>query len=91
MKHSSHQIRGKCTYYFALEPGITFHHGRESSGSSHQSPRLRGPRRGPRVPRRAPREAAAAEPPALGRGQSALRFTLVLGDLKTKDLVNMSL
>ena len=23
MKHSSHQIRGKCTYYFALEPGIT--------------------------------------------------------------------
>ena len=23
MKHSSHQIRGKCTYHFALEPGIT--------------------------------------------------------------------
>ena len=34
MKHSSHQIRGKCTYHFALEPGITFHHGRETTVSS---------------------------------------------------------
>ena len=48
MKHSSHQIRGNCTYYFALEPGITFAHGRESSGSSHLSPRLRASR--PKLP-----------------------------------------
>ena len=42
MKHSSHQIRGKCTYFFVLEPGITFHRSREGSGSRQQSPPVTG-------------------------------------------------
>ena len=86
MKHSSHQIRGNCTYYFALEPGITFALGRDRERVAaavtchHPCGRLG---------RNCLSRAASWQP--AGAPSEFYSMAQVLGDLKMKDLVDSSL
>ena len=78
MKHSSHQIRGKCTYHFVLEPGIAGE--RVASAVTFAAAPLGHMRHG--------RTCLSCR---FGRGRAPWRFVLVLGDLKLIDSVEKSL
>ena len=73
MKHSSHQIRGKCTLHFVLEPGIA---GERVASAVSQSPPAAA---ASLAPFGGPRTAAGAD-------VNGPFGVLVLGDLKMIDL-----